>query len=228
MFKGRSFSNNQRRSLALLSAVLLFAAAPGMRSCPTAVWVALIPLLLAIQGLSSWAAAKLAFFCGLAYYLSLIYWIVIALSKYGGLPLGIAIAVMALLAAYLALYTAVFAALLTWLRRWPLVFRAPLIWVSLDFVKAHLFSGLPWQDLGYSQYQHPLFNQIADLIGHNGLTFLIVMTNALLTSLILAKQRNGNDHVRGGSLKKWRRESILPLVILAGTALYNFWSYQHW
>jgi apolipoprotein N-acyltransferase len=214
------FSKRQGRILALLSAVLLFAAAPGMWSYPTAVWVALAPLLLACEGLPGPAAARIAFFCGLTYYLSLIYWIVIALNRYGGLPIWLAIPLMTLLAAYLALYTAAFAAILTWLRRWPLVFRAPLIWVALDFIKARLFTGLPWQDLGYSQYQHPLVNQIADLTGHNGLTFLIVMTNALVVGLILAK--------RGANLKKWRRQSALPLMILAAVAVYNLWSYRHW
>jgi len=219
--KTNSLSTSPRQyTLALLSSFLLFAAAPGEWAVPSTAWVAIIPLFLACKNLSWRPAAKLAFLCGLAYYLSLIYWIVIALNNYGGLPMWAAIPVLVLLAAYMALYMAAFAALLASLRRWPMVFSAPIIWVGLDLIKAHLFTGFPWQDLGYSQYQHPLLIQFADLTGHNGLTFLIIMTNAMLANLILSRRQ-------AASFDKWRG-LIIPTALLAGAALYSFWSYQYW
>jgi apolipoprotein N-acyltransferase len=212
--------NLRQNGLALLSAALLFAAAPGQWSIPFIAWFALVPLIIACHNTSWRTAAKLAFLCGLVYNLSLIYWIVIALNNYGGLPIWLAALALILLAAYLAFYMAGFAALLTQLRYWPLAFSAPLIWVGLDLIKAHLFTGFPWQDLGYFQYQNPLLIQFADLVGHHGLTFVIVMTNAMLASLILPRQ-NGTE-------KKRYRQIIFPIMTLTVVIIYSFWSYQHW
>ncbi len=201
--------------LGILSSILLFAAAPGQWSIPVLAWISLVPLLIACQNLSWRTAAKIAFINGLLYYLSLIYWIVIALNNYGGLPIWQAVPVLLLLAAYMALYTVAFAVLLTKLKNWPLVFRAPIIWVGLDLIRTYLFSGFPWQDLGYSQYQHPFLIQFADLTGHHGLTFLIVLTNAMLCEIITIKKINS-------------RQIIWSLIILTSAAIYSLTSYNHW
>lgn len=214
-------STTRSYSLAFLSSFLLFSAAPGQWSCPAAVWLALVPLLLACRNRSWRSAAGLAFLSGWLYHLSLIYWIIVALNNYGGLPLWLAIPAMALLATYMAVYFAIFGALLIWLKRYPITWSAPIAWVALDFIRGHLFTGFPWQDLGYSQYQHPLLIQFADLTGHSGLTFLIVMANALLADLILSRWRATGPRLH-------LRKIVLPLLILTGAGLYNFWSYNHW
>ncbi len=64
-----------------------------------------------------------------------------------------------------------------------ILWAAPVIWVALDFIRSWLFTGFPWQDLGYSQYQIPALLQVADLTGHHGVTFVLVLTNALLALL---------------------------------------------
>ncbi len=221
MINNPSASNARQYSLSFLSAFLLFAATPGRWSFPIVIWIALVPLFLACHNTPWRRAATMVFCSALAYYISIIYWIIIALHNFGGLSMWIAWPAMALLAAYLALYMTTFAALLVLLQNWPLVYRAPVIWVALDYIKTYLFTGFPWQDLGYSQFQHPILIQFADLIGHNGLTFLIIMTNALLTSLVLSKQR-------GSFYKCKRREIIIPLAILTGAILYSLGSYWHW
>lgn len=172
---------------AVLSALLLFIASPGQWFVAPIMWIALVPLIRVCLAntVSVATAARLGFSCGLLYSTALLYWVVIALGRYGGLPLPVAILALLGLAAYMALYFAGFAAILSATKnRLPVAISAPIIWVGLDQVKAWLFTGFPWQDLGYSQFQTPLLIQIADLTGQAGVTFLIVMVNALAASFL--------------------------------------------
>ncbi len=209
---------SKRRSylLILLSSLLLFCAAPGRWSIAAFTWLSLVPLLTAVDNQSPKRAAALGFSCGIIYYSGLIYWITNALHNYGGLGLAPALLVMLLLAAYMAAYMAIFTALLTWLKG-PLWLRAPLIWTALDFIKARLLTGFPWEDLGYFPYHHPLLIQLADLGGHYLITFVIVMVNAMLAAVLLKKNRG----CRGRAL-------LIPLTIILAAGAYNLWSYGYW
>ncbi len=202
--------------LILLSSLLLFCAAPGRWSITAFTWLALVPLLTAVDNQTPKRAAALGFSCGIIYYSGLIYWITNALHNYGGLSIAPALLVMLLLAAYMAAYMALFTALLTWLKG-PLWLRAPLIWTALDFVKARFLTGFPWEDLGYFQYHHPLIIQLADLGGHYLITFVIVMVNAMLTTILLKKNQVSRD-----------RGLLIPLIIILAAGAYNLWSYGYW
>ena len=61
------------------------------------------------------------------------------------------------LALYLSLFTATFAGMLAWLRLAAgpaFVLAAAILWVVLEYLRAHLLSGFPWSLLGYSQYRN--------------------------------------------------------------------------
>lgn len=176
--------------LFFLSALLLWLASPGpgLSFCA---WFALVPLLTGCARVPPKKAAQLGFACGLLYYLMLIYWVVISLGTYGHLPWWLCGLALLLLCAYMSLYIAFFCAACSWsMQAAAPVWSAPLLWVGLDFVRALLFSGFPWQDLGYSQFNTPLLIQIADLAGHHGITFLIVMANCLLFTLVAARRHD--------------------------------------
>ena len=67
----------------------------------------------------------------------------------------------------------------------PLVVAAPIVWVGLEFVRAHLFTGFAWYLLGHSQlHSWPAITQISDLVGGYGVSFLVMAVNAGLASLI--------------------------------------------
>ena len=140
--------------LAVVSGLLLTAAFPKIGFSWLA-WVALIPLLLAIKGLSPGSAFRLGFITGLIHYLTLLYWIIYTMQTYGGLPLYVCVPVLVLLAAYLALYVAVFGLIITRFcaSAWACILIGPVVWVALEYVRAWLFSGFPWGLLGYSQYK---------------------------------------------------------------------------
>lgn len=170
-------------SLAACSGMLLFLAAPGSFALPVLAWIALVPLLIACrQATTLRQAARLGLVAGLILFVPLLYWIVVVLGTYGQLPWFISGPAMLLLALYMSLFPAAFAGLcrLLWDNRKTqkhLLFLGPTIWVALDWVRSVLFTGFPWQDLAYSQHPYPLILQMADLAGHHGLTWLIVLSS---------------------------------------------------
>lgn len=115
-------------------------------------------------------------------------WVITAMHQFGQVPFIVSALLMLLLAAYLGLYMGIYSwgfakvqhicPNLLWL-------AAPSLWVVLEFVRTYALSGFPWALLGYSQYQWLSVIQIADVTGVYGVSFLIVMGNVALTSLLL-------------------------------------------
>jgi len=57
--------------------------------------------------------------------------------------------------------------------------------MTLEYIRAHAsFLALPWMLLGHSQYLHPSVVQITSLTGVYGLSFLIVLVNALVADIL--------------------------------------------
>lgn len=184
---------------ALLSAGLLALAMPGRVGWWPLLFVALVPLLLVTLNARPGRSALAGFVCGLVTHLALLYWILIVLGRYGGLPLFLSLPGLVVLAAYMALYPAVFCALLSllagrsWHRERPvaaLVWLAPVLWVGLDWLRSVLFTGFPWMDLGYGLYAQPQLIQAADLGGHHLVTFGVVLCNSLLVGIVDRQRRD--------------------------------------
>jgi len=58
----------------------------------------------------------------------------------------------------------------------------PSAWVLLEYARSHLFTGFPWALLAYSQYLNLPAIQIADITGAWGVSFLVMLVNALIYS----------------------------------------------
>lgn len=150
-------------------------------------WVVLVPLHLAVEEVAPRRAFWLGWLAGVVGFAGTMSWVVTAMNQYGKMPLAAAYAVMGLLVTYLGLYTALYALAVTWIRNaLPAVglWSAPVIWVALEWVRTHLFSGLPWALLGYSQYRWLPVIQIADHTGVYGVSFVLVLVNAALAEVV--------------------------------------------
>ena len=115
-------------------------------------------------------------------------WVITAMHQFGQVPIVISAALMLLLATYLGLYMGLYAwGYARFQRTFPklLWLGAPALWVSLEFLRTYALSGFPWALLGYSQYQWLSVIQFADVTGVYGVSFLVVMGNVALTSLLL-------------------------------------------
>lgn len=150
-----------------------------------------MPLLCAIAGIGVRTAFFAGLSCGLVHFTLLLYWIVIVLGKYGGLPWFISVPALLLLALYMSFYFGLFALLARYvLLSFPAavaLWLLPALWVGLDWFRGEFLTGFPWMDLGYALYKVPYLIQIADLIGHHGISFLIVFFNTCMVLLLTKK-----------------------------------------
>jgi apolipoprotein N-acyltransferase len=163
-----------------LSGVLLFLAFP-VYDCGWLGWVALMPLLYAISGRSSWFGFSAAYLCGIVFFVGIFGWILDA-------P-GYKIHHHALLALYLGSYIGAFGLALNHvslrLGESLAYLAAPFIWVSLEYIRGNLsFLALPWPLMAYSQYQNPLIIQSASFSGPYGVSFMVVAVNATFATVI--------------------------------------------
>ena len=127
------------------------------------------------------AALAIGFFWGWGFYITGLYWFVIALmtdpDKFAWL---IPLALFAL-TAVIALYTALFALLYAHVRRSGIagafVFAA--FWTVVEFARGNLFGGFPWNLGGYVFAGSDASIQLSSLVGVYGLTFVTVFIGAL-------------------------------------------------
>lgn len=156
----------------ILSATLLILSFPRF-DIEFLAWFGFVPLLFAIKNKSKAQAFLFSYLTGIVFWLGIIYWLV-----HVTLP-GLIILVL-----YLALYFGLFGLIVsTYLPTYYLLF-IPSIWVILEFIRSHLFTGFPWALLGYSQYLNLPFIQIADITGAWGVSFLVMMVNVLVYKVI--------------------------------------------
>lgn len=152
-------------------------------------WIALIPLLLAVQEHPPSRRFLLGWVTGLVYFAGTLSWVTISMHDYGKLPWSVSYLLMLLLVAYLACYVGLFAVGCTLEKSWLMVLWAPVLWVALEYIRGHLLSGFPWSALGYSQYRRLTVIQIADFSSVYGVGFLVVLVNVALFRIFQVWQR---------------------------------------
>jgi len=188
-----------RRGILLSAAAgLLLALAYPRPSLNLAAFVALVPLLLSLRGVSRATALARGYACGMVFFGVLLYWIVRVVHTYGGLPWPVGVLSLALLVFYLATYVALFALLtsLAWKRFGALTLAAvPVTWVGLEIVRARLMGGFPWGLLGYSQTSNLPFLQITTFGGIYTVSFLVAGVNAAIALLIAAPRHRASRAV---------------------------------
>jgi apolipoprotein N-acyltransferase len=165
-------------------------------------WFALVPLLWAI--LSPGCADGphplrrgflLAYLCGVLWYAGNCYWVRDTMLRYGDMP---PFAPTLLLVGYslvLGLYFGLFGLGVALVRRASgsmklALAAAPILWAGLELAAARITS-VPWDQLGYSQVDNMLLNQLAPWTGVYGISFVLVGVNALIAGgLVLDRSHN--------------------------------------
>ncbi|PIE33399.1 apolipoprotein N-acyltransferase [candidate division KSB3 bacterium] len=205
----------RKAGLATLSACCLILIFPFF-DIEVLAWVALIPLFAAIQQQDVKNTFWLGWMTGVVYCLGTLYWITITMVRYGGLPFWLSVITLFILAIYLALYVGIFTLLLRFLQRYttiPLLLSAPILWVGLEYLRSFFVLGFPWNSLGYSQYLTPYVTQIADITGVYGVSFLIVLVNAGLYTILLSNS----------SMLMKRRTAIVTCCCVGICVGYGVW-----
>lgn len=143
-------------------------------------WIALVPLLVLVRAetrprrryLTAWLA-------GLAFLAPVLQWIRVADNTMYFTWIGLTL--------YGALYYPVVVGLVRLLDRrtpLPLILTVPVVWIALEYLRAHLITGFAWFYLGHTQHDFLMVAQIADLGGAYAVSFVLVAVNALLFELL--------------------------------------------
>ena len=107
-----------------------------------------------------------------------------------------------LLVGYTGLYFAIFAALMKFVRvnsgiLFPIACAC--IWTALEWVRSWMITGFPWGSVGYSQWNNLFGIQAASMIGVHGISFVIVLFNAGIATL-LSRQHEWRQEIRAVGL----------------------------
>jgi apolipoprotein N-acyltransferase len=187
---------------AVLSAVLLELPFPIAGPMPPwrsiFAWFGLAPLLWAILSPSTVGGKRplrrpflLAYLCGVLWYMGNCYWVRDTMQRYGDMPFAAPTLLLIGFSLVLGIYFGLFGlgvALVqkaTGSQRLALI-AAPFLWVALDLAASRITS-VPWDQLGYSQVDNRLVNELAPWTGVYGITFLLVAVNALIAERFLVE-----------------------------------------
>lgn len=107
--------------------------------------------------------------------------------------------------------------------RLPLMLAAPIIWVALEYVRAHALTGFPWFYLAHTQYRALPVIQVADLTGLWGLSLLIAAANAWWVDLLTLPLIEPGP--RGPRLA-WGQQFRLGVLTIALTATLGYGFYR--
>jgi apolipoprotein N-acyltransferase len=116
---------------------------------------------------------------GLGWFLAGVSWVYVSLHDFGMMPAPLAALATLLFAAFLALFPAAAVWLTLHLRlapaaRWLLAM--PALWTGLEWTRNWLFTGFPWQALGYAQAPFSPLAGYAPILGVFGVSWLAAVT----------------------------------------------------
>jgi len=166
--------------LSVLSGLMLTASFPNTDWNPLA-WICLVPFFTAIEGRGWRETFRIGYAGGVAFYGSLFYWLT-----------NVTVAGFLVLTLYLSLYFTAFGIGMNWVRgkgRIPAWLFAPFFWTALEYLRTYAFTGLPWGVLGATQYRFLPLIQIASVTGVYGVSFLVVLVNAVAYECALRRGR---------------------------------------
>lgn len=182
-------------------------------------WIALLPLLFAIENRSSREAFRCGYIAGLVFFGMTVWWIVhvTAIGAVG-------------LVGFLALYFGIAAASFVLVRRWTgagdsflrnILFAVVCAawWVTLEWLRGmFLFGGFGWNSLGVSQHQTLPLIQIASTTGVYGISGLVAVVNfgIYFTVRRFLRQTTGAPPARRLS---WELYAVV--ILLCGTFMHG-------
>ena len=198
--------------LALLSAILLVLAFPDFEYWFLA-WFGLVPLLWAIEREKDSLAKSFVagWIFGIVFFFGTCWWLTFAPITYAGFPAPLAYILLFGVTVVAGLFPALFAGLLSLLinRFGRVAFvGAPFVWVVAELLR-YWITGNNWNTIGYSQAFGSNLKEFANFGGVGLVSFLLVFSNAAVSSALLNK---GKSYFL----------AIIPVLLLGLSALPDF------
>ncbi|HET7214509.1 MAG TPA: apolipoprotein N-acyltransferase [Terriglobia bacterium] len=190
-----------RYAASVLSGLLLFACFPTL-DWAVLVWVACLPLLLAVVIENRWVHGFwFGYLAGAVFLAGSCYWFVTVMQGYGNLNPAVAAGVLVLFVILFSTFYGVFGLFETVVARRSIsaaLILSPFLWVAMELARTYLVTGFPWNLLGYAIRPVGL-QQVASITAVYGLSFLAVSTSALAVWALLEPGRT----VRWAALAVW-------------------------
>lgn len=158
-------------------------------------------------------AAGVGFAFGLGLFSVGMYWLAIPLHDIGGLNAGLTLLCLSLLFSLLALFPALIGLLQhrpTAAPTWRLLGWMPVTWVLIEWLRANIFTGLPWLHLGYADLA--IFSPLVPLLGMYAKTWAIAASAGSIAYLAYVFYKQPKLPTRLG----------LASIMLASLALLSF------
>lgn len=182
-----------RRRLLLGAAALLLVLAQPVQLGRTSFlaggplgWIALAPLWLAVRDLPPREAFRMGYATAFVAFGGMLFWIFVALNRYGGVSAPISTGVLLLFCGWLALFPAGALALARAAEVRGVAPGAgvlPVAWGAGEALRGTLLTGFPWALLGHSQWHTRLFAQTAEIAGVPGLSMLMALVAVSIAEL---------------------------------------------
>ncbi len=145
------------------------------------------------------AAFRKGYAFGLGWFGAGVSWVYVSLHDFGMMPAPLAVVATALFCAFLALFPALSLALAARLAPpggWRWLAAAPAAWVLLEWTRGWIFTGFPWQALGYAQIPASPLAGYAPLLGVYGVSWLAALSAGAL-ALVGAPPHRGPGRASG-------------------------------
>ncbi|HUJ15178.1 MAG TPA: apolipoprotein N-acyltransferase [Thermoanaerobaculia bacterium] len=181
------------RILAAALSGVLFALSFPDSSIAWLMFVALVPLFLALARAKSWPEAfVLGWISQTIAWLMMVPWVVRVMSYYGGLSLPTGIVIFVAMSVVLGLYGGAFGIIVYRIApgddfvRWLLV---PLAWAAIEYARTYLLTGFPWNLIAASIVDYTPLIQFDRVVGPYGLGVLILIPAATIAWIIIARPK---------------------------------------
>lgn len=207
----------QRRHLPLaVAALLLSGTFQVLASAPASLWwlelFCWLPALWVLCRLEGWRALLAGWLVGVSANIAIFWWLIHTVKTFAYMPTALAALVLLGFSLFWGAYMAAFGLGARWVRRaagpwWPVALA--LWFVSCEYLNPQLFpyfQGVTW-------YEQTRVFLLSSLTGVSGLSFLIVLANALL--LLLLERRREAAPFAGPVL---RNAAVLAGVVLIAVA----------
>ncbi len=150
-------------------------------------WVTFVPLFWALRPGEARTNFKLGYLCGFSGVFCLFFWLAQTITIFSNIPLVVAALIVVLFAAVWGLPYGLVAMAIHPLRArfgaaW--IFLFPAVWVGMEYLQPALF---PYYQ-GVGQYRVPWVWQLSSVFGAMGVSFLVILVNAALAELIIARR----------------------------------------
>jgi len=174
----------------LLSGVLVTLCFPVTSLGPIS-FLALAPMFAAVMRYRPGRkdAFRAGFLMGSACFVSMLWWIVKLVPTAGVTIPWLMTPALLVLVLYLSVYPAFHMLVLAALTRWrllPFLIAAPATWALFEVARSRGELAFPWGVVGYTLSNHPAYMQTADIAGVFGLSFAVLLVNALVAGSVSA------------------------------------------